>query len=689
MSISLIKADKYKAPPGQAEWTSNSGSFSWIVPRGVFAISAVCIGGGGGGASSTTAPSTGGSGGDLIYGNVMSVTPGEILTIVVGGGGSGGQATGQTGGAGGESYILQNGVRMLSAPGGGGGVIGVSATSGKNGTYSWGVTTNSWYNIVGRFSADVGFGGFSTTTSATSSERSSGGGGAGGYGNGGSNLGSNGVNNTGTSTAETTGGGSGGVGSISGPSGGGGGTGPWGQGSNSTAATGARQSGVGGSSGLPSASYLSILVRIPNQWAAGGNGCHGGLFGGGGGGGCSGNPGTAAGFGARGCVRIIWGDGRQFPSYGAGNVDTTDTSVATSQQSYTTAGSYSWVVPAGIYNFSAVCIGGGGPGLQSNSTTGKTGGGGAGLCWAGFECVPGETFTVVAGAAGASTGVNLWTNGGTSSITRNVSFKGFISGTSLHITEVTSGRITTGLTITGSGVTSTTINAFQTGEYGKVGTYTVGTSQTVGSITSPITITGTQLLMSATGGTNSGTAASASSGGTASVPGTNLGSASYSGGTGGQGTTATTGRGQGGGGAAGYGGNGANASNTSGSAANGAYPATGGLTAFPGSGASGANSGATALGVGAGGGGVGLFGWGKDPNIDNFTNTAGPTVTAQGFGGSGGTDGSAPNSTGTGGTYGGGGGGAGSYTAGRSNGGPGAVRITWGRATYPGPTVDV
>jgi len=624
MSTTIIKADNYKAPPGQVEWTSSSGTFSWVVPRGVFAISAVCIGGGGGGASSSTAPATGGSGGDLIYGNVMSVKPGEILTIVVGGGGSGGQATGQTGGAGGESYISQNGVRMLSAPGGGGGVIGVSATSGKNGTYSWGVTTNSWYNIVGRFSADVGFGGFSTTTAATSSERNSGGGGAGGYGDGGSNLGSNGVNNTGTSTASTFGGGSGGVGSVSGPSGGGGGTGPWGQGSNGTAATGARQSGVGGSGGLPSASYLSILPRIANQWAAGGNGCHGGLFGGGGSGGNSGNPGTAAGFGARGCVRIIWGDGRQFPSYGAGNVDTTDTAVATSQQSYTTAGSYSWVVPAGVYNFSAVCIGGGGPGLQSNSTTGKTGGSGAGLCWAGWNCVPGETFTVVAGAAGASTGVNLWTNGGASSITRNVSFKGFISGTNLYITEVISGLITTGITITGSGVTSTTINAFQTGENGKEGTYTVGTSQTVGTLFSPVTFSGTRTLMTANGGSNSGSAASSSTGGTATVATGSLGSASYSGGTGGQGTTSTTGRGQGGGGAAGYGGNGANASNTGGSAQNGAYPATGGVTAFPGSGASGANSGATALGVGAGGGGGGLCGGGKDPKIDKCAELAGP-----------------------------------------------------------------
>jgi len=103
MSYSLIKADNYKAPPGQIEWTSIAGTYTWIVPRGVFAISAVVIGGGGGGASSSTAPACGGSGGDLVYGNVMSVTPGEQLTIVVGGGGSAGLGASATGGAGGES----------------------------------------------------------------------------------------------------------------------------------------------------------------------------------------------------------------------------------------------------------------------------------------------------------------------------------------------------------------------------------------------------------------------------------------------------------------------------------------------------------------------------------------------------------------------------------------------------------
>lgn len=687
MSYTLIKADKYVTPPGQAEWTSSAGSFSWVVPRGVFAISALAIGGGGGGAASTTAPATGGSGGDLIYGNVMSVTPGEILTVVVGDGGGGATATGTDGGAGGESYILQKGIKMMNAPGGGGGVRGVSATSGKNGTYGWGVNVRSWTNTAGMWSADLGFGGLSTTTAATSSQRSSGGGGAGGYGDGGDNFGSNGVNNTGTSASSTFGGGSGGVGTTSNMAGGGGGTGPWGQGSNGTGVSGVRVNGIGGSGGNQSSGVASIATRIPNQWAAGGNGCHGGLFGGGGGGGNGGNAGTRAGWGARGCARIIWGDGRQFPSFRAANVDTAGDVIPTSQQSYTSAGTYSWVVPAGVYNFSAVCIGGGGPGLQGTSATGKTGGGGGGLAYAGWECVPGETFTVVAGAAGVSTGVNLYTNGGQSTITRNISFKGFISGTSLHVTEVISGLITTnGITITGTGVTATNIDGFITGEKGKVGTYLINSSQTVGSLASPITFSGTQILMYGYGGTNSGSTTIASSGGGAALAGGHLGGNVFSGGTGGQGVTATTGRGQGGGGAAGYGGNGANASNTGGSAQNGSYPA-GNPSSFPGSGASGPNSG-TALNCGGGGGGVGIFGWGLDPNINAFTNTAGPTVTV-GFGGSGGTNGAAPLGNGLGGTYGGGGGGAGVYSAGRCSGGPGAVRIVWGRMTYPGPTVDV
>jgi len=70
-------------------------------------------------------------------------------------------------------------------------------------------------------------------------------------------------------------------------------------------------------------------------------------------------------------------------------------------------------------------------------------------------------------------------------------FTGYISGTTLTVTAVTSGNIGIGSVLSGSGVTSgTTITALGSGT-GLTGTYTVSPSQTAGSSGSPITITGT------------------------------------------------------------------------------------------------------------------------------------------------------------------------------------------------------
>lgn len=674
------------AKPGQAEWTHNSGTFTWIVPNGVYSIGAVCIGGGGGGAASGTNAASGGSGGSLTWVNNIPVTPGESLTVVVGGGGGNAVGTGTPGGAGGISSIARGGTVLISAAAGGGGVIGINGSSGLSGSSVWPA------NSV--FGNEVG--GLSVTTAAAVSERCSGGGAAGGYAIGSGSTGSNGLG-SGTSTTSASGGGSGGIGGTSNTNaGGGGGTGPWGKGSNGTGVSGAGFSGIGGSLGNPLSSIGSINSRTATQWAAGGNGIHGGLFGGGGGGGLSNNPGTASGFGARGCVRIIWGVGRGFPD-NAGNVTDTNTAVATSQQVYTTPGTYSWVVPAGVTTFSFVCIGGGGAGNQGSATNvGKGGGGGGALLYGSYRCTPGETYTIVAGAGGQSTGGNTSSAGGASSISRSISFQGFISGTSLFVTRLISSTVLiNNATYSGSGATNFTVTAFVTGERGREGTYTVSVSQTVGTLQSPVTFTATLVMASAggggapaTSGTGAGTGGAAGSSITyVSDSAFPLGATSYNGGAGGNNSTSTTGQGGGGGGAGGYGGA-AGAGAPAGAIANGNNPPGGGAASnFSGAAAGGANGG-TSLACGAGGGGVGIYGWGLDPNILNFTNTAGPVVN-QGWGGSGGTDGSARGSSGLGGIYGGGGGGAGNWSAGRSHGGKGAVRIIWGRMPYPGVTVDV
>lgn len=73
--------------------------------------------------------------------------------------------------------------------------------------------------------------------------------------------------------------------------------------------------------------------------------------------------------------------------------------VVTGQQAYTTAGTYSWVAPAGVTSVSVVAVGGGG-------------GAGGGLGYKNsISVTPGSSYAVVVGAAGAMYG----SAGGTSS----------------------------------------------------------------------------------------------------------------------------------------------------------------------------------------------------------------------------------------------------------------------------------
>lgn len=67
---------------------------------------------------------------------------------------------------------------------------------------------------------------------------------------------------------------------------------------------------------------------------------------------------------------------------------------------YTTPGTYTWTVPAGVTRINAIGIGGGGGGAQSS--TGGSGGNGAFLSYASnITVVPGTTYTIVVGAGGA------------------------------------------------------------------------------------------------------------------------------------------------------------------------------------------------------------------------------------------------------------------------------------------------
>lgn len=81
------------------------------------------------------------------------------------------------------------------------------------------------------------------------------------------------------------------------------------------------------------------------------------------------------------------------------------------QQSYTVAGTYSWICPTGITSVSVLCVGAGGGGGGGGSSTYGAGGGGGSLAYANnITVVPGNTYTVVIGAAGTAGAAN--TSGG-------------------------------------------------------------------------------------------------------------------------------------------------------------------------------------------------------------------------------------------------------------------------------------
>lgn len=81
--------------------------------------------------------------------------------------------------------------------------------------------------------------------------------------------------------------------------------------------------------------------------------------------------------------------------------------VPTGEHVYTTPGTYTWTCPADVTSVSVVCVGGGGGGIFYTSTTAShsyhmNGGAGGGLGWKNnIPVTPGQTYTVVVGAAGS------------------------------------------------------------------------------------------------------------------------------------------------------------------------------------------------------------------------------------------------------------------------------------------------
>jgi hypothetical protein len=145
------------------EQTYTDGTFSFVVPAGVTSISVVAVAGGGGGVTPgsytggtsmpviwATPPGSAsgtvyaGGGGALAYTNNISVTPGQVLTVVAGGGGIPGSIT-FTAGDGGESYIANaGGTKYVHVTGGYGGQTGGGGGSVVIGTGGAGGAGGVW-----------------------------------------------------------------------------------------------------------------------------------------------------------------------------------------------------------------------------------------------------------------------------------------------------------------------------------------------------------------------------------------------------------------------------------------------------------------------------------------------------------------------------------------------------------------
>ena len=258
---------------GQQAYTT-PGTYNWTAPANVYDVAVVAVGGGGGGDGDDH---KGGGGGGLGWKNGISVMPNQSYTVVVGAAGEGNNSGGTDGG---DSYFIDT----TTVKGGG----------GKRGTGNGG--------DGGDFVGDGGGNGGAARTFG-------GGGGAGGY--------------SGDGNSET--GGAAGWGSANGLVGGGaggGGVGILGEGASGSNSPinntyGGTMLGGGGGSGGNNGTNGTTPLNDGTYYYDAVTGGPGGDYGGGAGGvgtGPQNTPTNLGGAGGKGAVRIIWGNGRAFPS---------------------------------------------------------------------------------------------------------------------------------------------------------------------------------------------------------------------------------------------------------------------------------------------------------------------------------------------------------------------------------------
>ena len=315
----MAAAGQRRARAGEAIFTT-TGDTTFVVPAGVYSISAVAVGGGASGHPAYSAAlnsnsgdgGDGGQGGSLSYFTSISVTPGEVLDITVGAGGA---------------YYAPTTSTAFNNPGG----HSIISRSGTNLLFARGGDNSSGNIVVGTYNGRGGSGGQEGTAVTYGHSGGGGGGGAGGYGT---------IAAVNTTTAQEY---------TSGGSGGNAGTGGF-------AGSGVTAHGAGGGGGGGGASYIANNLA-GHQWSAGRYGGGVGIFGRGtsgaggengtnthndtqgtvGGDGSGFNYGrggaggvfkgyfvpsdgevsyayaSGGGAGNNGAIRIIWGSGRAYP----------------------------------------------------------------------------------------------------------------------------------------------------------------------------------------------------------------------------------------------------------------------------------------------------------------------------------------------------------------------------------------
>ena len=120
---------KQAYPPSGSQTYSTSGTYSFVVPQGIYSLSLDKMSGGGGGGPSGYHSGDCHSGVPGLAGEAyttpqsFSVTPGETLTVIIGAGGTGGccwafQAPQRIGTAGGYSYVKRGATTLYDRAGG-------------------------------------------------------------------------------------------------------------------------------------------------------------------------------------------------------------------------------------------------------------------------------------------------------------------------------------------------------------------------------------------------------------------------------------------------------------------------------------------------------------------------------------------------------------------------------------------